>query len=179
MHQWRAKQERNWKERKYKVREIKMGQGWRGRATGNSDCRTELINKIWPFILDFSSLVEIKQVVRRKTILTRRKKFKQRHRRLCHIETKHQEQKATAIKSAVTKEICTTEATLPDKKPRDCRNNYKWVRKHILCDHQLLNPMPIVKMNWQMTPRIQYLIQANKENPPKGCIDSKVTVRSE
>lgn len=139
---------------------MKMGQGRRGRTTDNSDCRTGLINKVWAFILDFSSLVEITQVVRRKTILSRTKS---------HCNKISRYQRNTHYWSYPARQ----------KTPRDCRNNYKWMRKHILRDHQWLNPMPIVKMNWQMTPRIQYLIQANKENPPKGCTDIKVTVRSE
>lgn len=149
--------------------------GWsRERGEGQlTDFPKEITNEIWPFILDFSSLVKIK-VVGRKPMLTGRKKFKtEAEKALLYWNQTPQ------TKSQYNK-IGPTEATLTDKIPRGCRNNCVWVRKHILlCDHQWLNPMPTVKRTWQMTPRIQYLIWANKENPPKGCTDIKVTARSE
>lgn len=169
MLQWSTKQGKY--ERKGDTKDEKWG--W-GRATGKSDCSKEIINEIWSFILDFSSLVEIKQVVRRRTILTGRKKFKTEAEKALPYWNQTPQTKSYYNK------ISPTEATLTDKNPRGCRNNCVWVRKHILlCDHQWLNPMPTVKTTWQTTPRIQYLIWANKENPSKGCTDIKVTVRSE
>lgn len=154
------------------TKEEKWGWG-RGRGEGQvTHFSKEITNEIWPFILDFSGLVEIKQVVGRKTILTGKKKF------ITEKALPYWNQ-TPQTKSQYNK-IGPTEATLTDKIPRGCRNNCVWARKHILlCDHQWLNPMPTVKRIWQMTPRIQYLIWANKENPPKGCTDIKVTARSE
>lgn len=90
------------------TKEEKWGWG-RGRGEGQlTDFPEEITNEIWPFILDFSSLVEIKQVVGRKTIVTGGRNLKQR--RLCLSETKHHKQKASTIKLALLKLLWLTKS---------------------------------------------------------------------
>lgn len=143
-------------EKKGDTKEEKWGWG-RGREEGRlTHCPKEVTNEIWPFILDFSSLVEVKQVMGRKTI-TVRKKFKTEAEKALPYWNQTPQTKSQYNK------IGLTEATLTAKSQEAARNNWVWVRKHILlCDHQWLNPMPTVKTTWQMTPRIQYLIWAKK-----------------